>query len=138
MKEVFGVAPEFMASKTGMPEYVSAREPPTSTHYNLHRSVITTWERLQYSTKHRALSGDEEAVALFVSKIIVEACNSYSGGNIYKASIPSDVKKVIPSFFDALSVASKKQGCWDHSGVQYQYYGSQGTFEARLAYELSL
>lgn len=138
LKEVFGVAPEFMASKNGMPERTFAPKPPTSTHYSLHRSVITTWEQLSYSAKYYVLTKNEKAVELFVSDTINEACKSSSGGNIYKASIPSDVKKVLPSFFDALRVASEKQGLWHPLGVLYKHRCSQGSFEARLAYELSL
>ena len=154
-KTSYGVAPGFNASQTGLPEPTSAPIPPTSYHYNLHASIVRAWShlprraqdlhddptmtppRVALPFKEDVISGSETALTTFIDAVRTEICVENQRGNIYDPDVEKATRFVLPSFFEALRVASAKLGLDDCSGASYIYDGTKRTVAARIEYELS-
>lgn len=157
-KTSFGTAPRFNTSQTGLPEPTSAPVPPSSDHYNLHASIVRVWSNLPrrsaqslhenpatldpaqvaLPSKEDVISGFKPAVTTFIDAIHTEICVENRRGNIYDREIETAIQSVLPSFFEALRVASGKLGLNDCSGASYVYDWSKKTVAAKMEYELSL
>ena len=156
-KASYGIAPGFNASQTGLPEHTSAPIPPTSDHYNLHACIVRVWSQLPRHTqdlhndltrdpsqvaalpfKEDVISGFETAVTTFIDAVRTEICVENQRGNIYDQDVEKATRFVLPSFFEALRVASAKLGLDDCSGASYIHDWTKNTVAAKLEYELSL
>lgn len=160
-KTSFGIAPGFKASQTGLPEPTSAPIPPTSDHYNLHAGIVRVWSQLPrrdaqdlqdkptttvdptqiqvaLPSKEDVIAGSEPAVTDFIDAVRTEICVENRRGNIYDPDVETAIRSVLPSFFEALRVASGKLGLEDCSGASYVYDWSKRTVAAKMEYELSL
>lgn len=154
LKEVYG---------TSVPERTFTPAPPTSTHCNLHMSIARVWSRLNrtnnsgplvtprvahdpaspaaFPSKEEILSGEKKAMTEFVAEIRFEIC-VHNRGNIYQ-DLETNIRQVLPSFWRALRVASKKleleKDGDDGSGVSFVHNWHHGsTLQAKITYELSL
>lgn len=152
----YGIAPGFNASKTGHPEPTLAPIPPTSDHYNLHASIVKVWSQLPrhvqdlhdnptmtpsqvaLPSKEDVISGFEAAVKTFIDAVRTEICVENQRGNIYDEDVEKAIQSVLPSFFEALRVASLKLGLDDCSGASYIHDWTKRTVANKIEYELSL
>lgn len=137
-KTSFGIAPGFNASQTGLPEHTLAPIPPTSYHYNLHTSIVRVWSQLAHPFKEDVISGVETAMTTFIDAVCTEICVKNQRGNIYDQNVEQEIRLVLPSFFEALRVASAKLGLEDRTGASYIHDWTNRTVAAKLEYELSL
>lgn len=142
LSEVYGIDKTF-DSQTGLPEPTQAPKAPTSYHNTLHISTARTWSRLDLKMKRAIFEGvsgvDDPAIAAFVSKVRLEICAGNHRGNIYSASVEDEIRSVLPSFLEALRVASEKMGLEDKTGMSYSHDWQHGnTVLAKIHYELSL
>lgn len=156
LKDIF--AQEGYNSTTGLPEPTTAPHPPTSSHCNLHRSMVRVWSRMDRSIvrKHstrslirplpavrsdipcrRAVYDDHEpAVDAFISAVMKEICITNGRGDIYQKDLRKKVKDLLPSFLEALRVASERFQL--KSPIDYVHDWTMDTLEARIRYELDL
>ncbi|KAI4157192.1 MAG: hypothetical protein LQ342_008471 [Letrouitia transgressa] len=144
LNQVFGL---LRGSETGLPEAVQAPNPPTSTHYSLHSGVARTWSHLnrnalnketQYRLKKDIMEGEIKAVNRFVTDVREHICATSRRGNIYQNGLEEDIRQVLPSFFEALRVASRKLGLKDTSGLTYEHDWKKNKIAEKIEYELSL
>ena len=144
------------ANETGLPEPVIAPERPKSSHYTLHMSIVKTWDSLPRSTqeirsselvqasgiislsKEDIMEGREAAVSDFVTRVIHHLCAESGRGNIYYDGLDGYIRELLPSFFDALRIASEKSGLEDRTGLSYVHDWTTNKLADKIAYELSL
>ncbi|KAL9023943.1 MAG: hypothetical protein Q9196_006868 [Gyalolechia fulgens] len=144
------------ANETGLPEPVIAPERPKSTHYTLHMSIVKVWSTLPRScqaknsngpiqagyvpelSKEDIMNGREHSMSDFVSRAREHICAKSHRGNIYYHGFEAEIRKLLPSFFDALRVASEKDGLADKSGLSYVHDWTKNTLADKIAYEVSL
>ena len=134
---------EKMHSETGLPEATIAPKPPTSYSLTLHLSTAKVWSRLgpedrQGIAEEMGASGQGTSVANFVTKVRSEICAGSRRGNIYSPTIDEEIREVLPSFLEALRVASKKEGLEDESGLSYSHDWTKNTVAWKAKYELCL
>jgi len=151
-KEIFG-AHDF-AADTGLPEPTRAPRAPTSSHCNLHRSIAWVWSQLDRTQRHNRdflnhafatsngmpskqdiYTGDERAIVAFISKVRLETCAHNGRGDIYQSGLETQIRELLPSFLEALSVASKKLGL--DNVLDYMHDWTQNSLEAKIDYEWS-
>ncbi|KAI4194622.1 MAG: hypothetical protein LQ350_007677 [Teloschistes chrysophthalmus] len=144
--EVFGIPGAFQ-SQTGLPDPTSAPKAPTSYHNTLHISTARAWSRLPFDKKIAIIiSGPSypggrtghNITASFVADVRHEICKHSHRGNIYSATIDEEVRNLLPSFLDALKVASKKMGLEDCTGAAYVHDFTKNTIVGKMEYELGL
>ncbi|KAL8766869.1 MAG: hypothetical protein Q9209_006465 [Squamulea sp. 1 TL-2023] len=135
--EVFGI-PGVFNSQTGLPEKTQAPKAPTSYHITLHISTARAWSHLEVEQKETIVSGDDLAITSFAAAVRHELCANSHRGNIYSATVDAEVRSVLPSFLEALKVASEKMGLEDRSGVAYVHDWTKNTIMGKMAYELGL
>lgn len=130
------------ANETGLPEPVKAPERPKSLHYTLHMSIVKAWSALPCGApklaKEDIMNGKEHAVNDFVSRATEHICAESGRGNIYYHQFEAEIREVLPSFFDALRVASEKDGLADTSGLSYVHDWTKNKLADKIAYEVSL
>ena len=142
LSEVYGIGTTF-DSQTGLPDPTQAPKAPTSYHNTLHISTARTWSKLDLKRK-QAISegvygGNELAIAAFVREVLLEICARNRRGNIYSASVEKEIRSMLPSFLQALQVASEKMGLEDKTGMSYNHdWQRENTLLAKINYELSL
>lgn len=163
LKEAYGTSAELHAENT-LPWRKSTPIHPTSTNYNLHKSIAFVWSRLNRTvdsspplapsfapfrhvqaflpSKEEILKGDTEALTMFVDEVHFQICGHDARGDIFQ-EVETKIRQVLPSFWNALRVASAKfelaQYGDDGSGVTFVHDWTGGSmFEARIGYELSL
>lgn len=142
LSEAYGVCTTF-DSQTGLPDPTQAPKAPTSYHNTLHISTARTWSKLDLKRK-QAISegvsgGNEPAIAAFVREVLLEICARNRRGNIYSASVENEIRSMLPSFLQALQVASDKTGLEDKTGMSYNHdWQRENTLLAKINYELSL
>lgn len=140
-KEIYGVTNAF-TSLRGLPEPTHAPKPPSSYHNTLHISTARVWSRLDLDRKAGIIEGlpikDNPDVLAFVKDVRIEVSERSHRGDIYSATIESEVRAILPSLIEALQMASRKIGLGDGSGVEYVYDWEMNRVEWKLAYELSL
>ncbi|KAI4247178.1 MAG: hypothetical protein L6R40_001521 [Gallowayella cf. fulva] len=141
---VYGI-PGAFDSQTGLPDLTLAPKAPTSYHNTLHISTARAWSRLTLDQKQGIISGSQDprassnhdAIVSFVADVRHELCANSRWGNIYSATIDDEVRTILPSFFEALSVASDKMGL-NKSGVEYVHDWTENTIVRKMKYELGL
>lgn len=150
LKTSYGITPEFNASQTGLPDFTEAPVPPSSTHYNLHAGIVRVWcclphrvvtNRFQvgYPFKEDVISGLETAVTSFIDEVRTDiAIIENRRGNVYCGDVDKSARCVLPSFIEALRVASVKRGLEDCSGASYIYETATPSYATKIEYELSL
>ncbi|KAL8634665.1 MAG: hypothetical protein Q9226_009456 [Calogaya cf. arnoldii] len=74
----------------------------------------------------------------FVVDVRIELCAGSHRGNIYSATIDEEVRALLPSFWQALRVASKKAGLEDRSGAAFVLNWMDNKVDRKMVYELSL
>ena len=140
-QDVYGSNSAF-SSQTGLPDPTKAPKAPTSHHNTLHISTARVWSTLDHERKQAIAHGisrdGDAAVATFARDIRFEICARNSRGNIYSATIEAEVRAILPSFLDALRVASEKMGLDDGSGMSYVHDWRKNTVVDKMEYELSL
>ena len=143
LSEVFGIGNTFN-SQTGLPEPTQAPKAPTSYHNNLYISTARIWSQLDLKRKQALFdgisgAGDKSAITTFVRDVRIEICARNHRGNIYSASIEDEIRGILPSFLEALQVASEKMGLEDTTGMSYKHdWQGENTVLAKIHYELSL
>ena len=140
-REVYGIGT--FNTQTGLPDPTQAPTTPTSYQNTLHISTARTWSQLDRKTKQAVSGGvsgeNQPAIAAFVREVRLEICARNHRGNIYSASIENKVRSILPSFLQALRVASAKLGLEDKTGVAFVHdWTLQNTVLAKIEYELSL
>ncbi|KAL9601419.1 MAG: hypothetical protein Q9179_002875 [Wetmoreana sp. 5 TL-2023] len=154
LREIF--AEEGFASENGLPRPTEAPDAPTSSHYNLHRSIARVWSRMDRTrrichtftgnahahvtsnglpSKEEVYDGDERALNAFVEEVMVEICAKNGRGDIYRA-LEDDIRGLIPSFRKALRVASGRAGLRDP--LCYVHDWMENSLEKKIEWELSL
>ncbi|KAL8779387.1 MAG: hypothetical protein Q9194_001484, partial [Teloschistes cf. exilis] len=138
--KVYGIPGAFQ-SQTGLPDQTSAPKAPTSYHNTLHISTARAWSRLPFDQKKAIIhSGPLYAggktnhyiVASFVADVRREICDHSHRGNIYSATIDEEVRNLLPSFLDALKVASEKMGLDDCTGAAYVHDFTKNTIVGKM------
>ena len=135
LKAVCTLSPSFSKSQTGMPQYTSAPQPPTSSHVNLHISVVRAWIALSRDEKQALLGGSP--IMDFVTAV-VEVIATNHRGDIYQPNLQEQVAEVLPSFVDALMVACTKKGMGKEDVLDYVHDWKENNLKAKCEYELSL
>ncbi|KAL8798729.1 MAG: hypothetical protein Q9182_006444 [Xanthomendoza sp. 2 TL-2023] len=144
--EIFGI-PGAFNSQTGLPDPTLAPKAPTSYHNTLHISTARAWSRLSLDRKRAVISGagpypgagaSHDAIHAFTADVRHELCTNSHRGNIYSATIEDEVRSLLPSFLEALRVASKKAGLEDQSGAAYVHDWTKNTIIGKMEYELAL
>ena len=173
LKETYGLGSRFAHSLHGLPENTITPKPPTSTHYNLHASISRVWSTLPLAAnwnrdplvlknttfsklgKEPIWNGDEEAVTAFVTAVRMKICQEDGRGNIYQAGIEGEIRFLIPSFFEALRVAKRREmedrkggsegenmrnkgEAKENVGLNYVHDWTKNTFRNKIAHELGL
>ncbi|KAL8811894.1 MAG: hypothetical protein Q9200_001449 [Gallowayella weberi] len=144
--EVFSI-PGAFNSQTGLPDPTLAPKAPTSYHNTLHISTARAWSRLSLDRKRAIIScegpstgveASHDAIYLFTADARHELCTNSHRGNIYSATIADEVRSIMPSFLEALRVASEKEGLEDQSGAAYVHDWTKNTIVGKMKYELAL
>ncbi|KAL8833795.1 MAG: hypothetical protein Q9170_004088 [Blastenia crenularia] len=137
-------------NETGLPEATMAPERPRSQLYTLHISIAKVWAFLPIIRDSRSEGIFQEGTELsksdvmggqeagFVSRVREHICGESHRGNIYCDGLESEIKELLPSFFDALRVASEKDGLVDKSGLSYVHDWTRNKLADKISYELSL
>lgn len=150
LQQSFGVGGNF-TSQTGLPEPTKAPKAPTSYHNNMHISIARTWNTLnldqkryisaevgRQTTADDTCTGSQDAISNFAAAVRVQICAESGRGDIYSATIEDEFRQILPSFLDALRVASRKLGLQDQSGLDFLHDWTQNTIVWKMEYELSL
>ncbi|KAL8711805.1 MAG: hypothetical protein Q9220_003749 [cf. Caloplaca sp. 1 TL-2023] len=146
LAEVFGVSGIFN-SQTGLPDPTQAPKAPTCYHNSMHISIARSWNRQSPDSKRAIISAAQDSdsgtdstgiIDSFIAKVRHELCANSHRGNIYSASIDDEVRTMLPSFLEALGVASKKLGLENDSGVDYVYDWTANTIVMKMKYELGI
>ncbi|KAI4289688.1 MAG: hypothetical protein L6R35_001038 [Caloplaca aegaea] len=143
-------------TETGLPEPVNAPERPSSEHYTLHMSIVKVWTTLQHSleathtagpdqvggrtvtSKLDVINAKEQATRDFVVQARKHICLESHRGNIYQHGLDDEIRELLPSFFEALRVASERDGLDDKSGLSYVHDWTKNKLAEKIAYEMSL
>ncbi|KAL8995906.1 MAG: hypothetical protein Q9188_006699 [Gyalolechia gomerana] len=80
----------------------------------------------------------EHSVSDFVLRAREHICAENRRGNIYHNGFGAEIRELLPSFLEALRVASEKDGLADKSGVSYVHDRTKNKLAAKIAYEVSL
>lgn len=139
---------------TGLPDPVNAPDRPKPMHYTLHMSIVKVWSALPRSSGdartdraiHRSsiieLSKEDlingKARAQFVTRAREHICAESHRGNIYYSGLEDEIHELLPSFFEALRVASERCGLEDTSGSSYVHDWTRNKLADKIAYKLSL
>ena len=142
LSEIYGIDRTFI-SQTGLPDPTQAPKAPTSYHNTLHISTARTWSQLDLERRQAISEGvsgrNEPAIADFVREVCLEICARNRRGDIYSASVEPEIRSILPSFLEALRIASEKMGLEDNTGMSYSHDWQRGnTVLAKVDYELSL
>lgn len=161
LKEVFGNA-DFQSSASGLPEPTNAPKSPTSGHCNLHAGIARVWSKMerqkaalttrlvmqepsrssngpqsQLPAKADVYNGEKRAVDHFISAVRMQVCSHSGRGDIYQ-TLEGQIRDLLPSFFNALRVASRTLGSTDKTGLDYAHDWTLNRVAAKIEYELSL
>lgn len=149
LKQIFG-GPGFQTSSTGLPEPTQAPEAPSAGHCNLHSAIARVWSEAtrerkvaliksikQLPTGEEARNDNKNPTDHFVSEVQMQICVGSGRGDIYQ-SLEGCIQTHLPSFLEALRIASKRAGLADETGVDYVHDWTQNKIAAKIEYELSL
>lgn len=149
LKQIFG-GPGFQTSSTGLPEPTQAPEAPSAGHCNLHSAIARVWSKTtrerkvaliksikQLPTGEEARNNNRNPTDRFVSEVQMQICVDSGRGDIYQ-SLEGCIETHLPSFLEALRIASKRAGLADETGVDYVHDWTQNKIAAKIKYELSL
>ncbi|KAI4144450.1 MAG: hypothetical protein L6R39_004176 [Caloplaca ligustica] len=141
---------------TGLPEPVNEPNRPKSLHYTLHMSIVKAWSAMPRSSKgtqtqdpiqasgaielskEDVINNQGRAVSDFVTRARERICSNSRRGNIYWHGMEGEIRELLPSFFEALRVASEKEGLDDRSGLSYVHDWTRNRLAHKIAYELSM
>lgn len=84
-----------------------------------------------------AHNDDKNAIDQFVAEVRMQVCVGSGRGDIYQ-SLDGCIQAHLPSFLEALRIASKRAGLADETGVDYVHDWTQNKVAAKIEYELSL
>ncbi|KAI4257698.1 MAG: hypothetical protein L6R42_005493 [Xanthoria sp. 1 TBL-2021] len=137
---VFGIPGKFQ-SLTGLPDPTLAPKAPSSYHNTLHISIARAWSQLSLGKKEaiiRSAKGDNNnsAIDSFVVDVRIELCATSHRGDIYSATIDDEVRRLLPSFWEVLKIASERMGLDDRSGAAYVHDWTKNKIVAKMEYEL--
>ena len=131
LQQIFGIENRF-TSQTGLPKPTKALTAPTSYHNTVHINIARTWAALSLGRKRAiadevavrkrapdGLTGPLTAVKDFIEAVRFQICAQKRRGDIYSSTIEDDTSRILPSFLDALRVASGKMGLYDPSGLDF-------------------
>ena len=140
--EAYGADATF-ASPTGLPESTQTPKSPSSYHNTLHISTARTWAKLIRSGRQAIADAIDKGnnsieVAKFIEDVRHEVCVKSRRGNIYSATIETEVRQLLPSLLTALRTASDRLGLDDRSGVAFEHDWAQNTIKSKMEYELGL
>ena len=136
--DVFGIPGEFQ-SQTGLPDPTMAPKAPSSYHNTLHMSTARAWSRLPLPKKKAILSAiPSAALDSFIVDVSIQLCATSHRGNIYSSTIDEEVRTLLPSFFEALRIASERDGLEDRSGAAYVHDWTKNKIVEKMEYELGL
>ncbi|TKX21816.1 hypothetical protein C1H76_6313 [Elsinoe australis] len=108
--KAFGTDARFAKeAQTGMPIPAEGTIPPASTHVNLHISIVRVWCRWELEKRKTLADGDSDALAAFAVEVREEVCVGRRG-DVYRDGLEDRVRAVLPSFFEVLGVALKREG----------------------------
>ena len=161
LKEVFGNA-DFQASTNGLPEPTNAPKPPVSGHCNLHVGIARVWSRMerkkaalatqlimqepnrpsngpqsQLPAKEDVYNGEKGAIDHFISAVRMQVCSHSRRGDIYQ-TLEGQIRDLLPSFYEALRVASQTLRSTDETGLDYAHDWTLNRVAAKIEYEISL
>lgn len=131
--KVYGIQGRFEGSN-GLPERAGASKSPSSTHTNMHISVVRTWSECSRE-KRRAILDDESEREGFVTSVRKRICEQ-GRGDIFQSEINRDIREALPSFFEVLGQALRLQGENDEDITIYEHDFEQNSMEAKIRYEL--
>lgn len=88
----------------------------------------------------RSAKGDNNnsAIDSFVVDVRIELCATSHRGNIYSATIDDEVRTLLPSFWEALKIASERMRLDDRSGAAYVHDWTKNKIVAKMEYELGI
>lgn len=135
--ESFGIKGRFEQNQTGLPEVTSSPEAPSCSHYNLHVEVARAWAALPAEAKHEVLKGHGSTYDVFITTVRVRV-SSTKRGDVFSQKIESDIREVLPSFFQALRTALRIDGKDENDVTAYKHDFTKNTMEHKALYELGL
>ncbi|KAF2816177.1 uncharacterized protein BDZ99DRAFT_433163 [Mytilinidion resinicola] len=135
--QVFGIRGRFEDNMTGLPSVTSNTGPPSSRHVNLHSGLVRTWASLATGERRAIAAGPGEAFDAFVEKSRRQICETWRG-DIFSSGIQHAVRAIIPSFFEALREALRREGAEDCEDVAaYEHDFDKNRMEFKVKYELA-
>ena len=87
--------------------------------------------------KEDVYNGKKRAVDQFNSAVRMQVCWHSGRGNIYQ-TLEGQLRDLLPSFFEALKVASRTLGSADETGLDYVHDWTLNRLAAKIQYERSL
>ena len=87
--------------------------------------------------KEDVYNGEKRAVDYFNSAVQMQVCSHSGRGDIYQ-TLEGQIRDLLPSFFEALKVASRILGSADETGLGYVHDWRLNRLAAKIEYELSL
>lgn len=131
---VFGIATRFESSLTGLPERADNGRPPTSTHTNLHISIVREWAA-HTPEQRRAIAADEHAREEFIKSVRRRLCTE-GRGNIFQDDLDHDTRIVLPSLFKVLKRALELDGKSGEDVAVYEHDFEKNTLEDKIRWEM--
>ncbi|KAJ4310016.1 hypothetical protein N0V94_008652 [Neodidymelliopsis sp. IMI 364377] len=132
--DVFGICGRFERSDTGLPERAAAGRPPTSTHSNLHMSIVREWSKRVTDVREGIVAGGAERER-FVAGVRRRLCEE-GRGDIFNAEIDRDTEALLPSFFAVLARALRMEGGTGENVAVYEHNFLRNSLETKIRWEL--
>lgn len=112
-------------------------------------SIVKLWSTFPRSSQANKANGPVQAGCApklskehSVSDLVLRArehiCAESRRGNIYHNGFGAEIRELLPSFLEALRVASEKDGLADKSGLSYVHDRTKNKLADKIAYEVSL
>ncbi|KAF9694491.1 hypothetical protein EKO04_007541 [Ascochyta lentis] len=131
---IFGIRGRFERSDTGLPERATAGQPPSSIHTNLHMTIVRHWAEQAQDVRRAVVCGGAARVQ-FVEGVRGRLCNE-GRGDIFSAQMERDTEALLPSFFEAIAEALKREGRSAEHVAVYCHDFARTRLEHKVAYEL--
>ncbi|EWC43545.1 hypothetical protein DRE_01432 [Drechslerella stenobrocha 248] len=136
--KIFSVNDKFgSVSSTGMPMVTASPTPPASLHINQHISIVRVWCQAKAHERIRIAGGDKQFVDAFVGNVTSEICRT-KRGNVYTDDMEETTRLQLPSFVEALKVATARTLGEDTHIAEFVHDWDANTLQGKAKYEMRL
>ena len=82
--------------------------------------------------------GSQSGISGFIKAAQFQICTQSHRGDIYSSLLKDQICRLLPSFLEALRVASGKMGHRDPTGLDFTHDWTQDTIVWKMEFELNL